>query len=74
MAMLTLLDRQPDRNCQGFCRREFLRIGCLGLGTGLGLPDLLASRAQAAADGRLVKDRSRSARTTDTWGSPRPGR
>jgi hypothetical protein len=55
--MLTLIDRAPDRNCQGFCRREFLRIGGLALG-GLGLPGLLASRARAAAAGRLVKDRS----------------
>jgi hypothetical protein len=56
--MLTLLDRQPDRNCQGWCRREFLRIGGLGFLGGLGLPDLLASRARAAAAGRPVKDRS----------------
>ena len=55
--MLTLLDRVNDRNCQGFCRRDFLRIGSLGLLGGLALPDLLASRASAASGG-LVKDRS----------------
>lgn len=56
--MLTILDRAFDRNCQGFCRREFLRIGGLGLLGGLGLPQLLESRAQAASSGRPVKDRS----------------
>lgn len=57
--MFTLLDRQNDRNCQGFSRREFLRIGSLGLlGGGLTLPGLLQSRAQAAAAGRTVKDKS----------------
>jgi len=28
--MFTLLDKRSDRTCQGFSRREFLRIGCLG--------------------------------------------
>jgi Protein of unknown function (DUF1501) len=56
--MLTLLDRALDHNCQGFSRREFLRVGSLGLLGGLGLPGLLASRAQAAGSGRPVKDKS----------------
>ena len=55
--MLTIVDRAPDHNCQGYCRREFLRIGSLGLLGGLGLPGLLAARAAAGA-GRLVKDKS----------------
>lgn len=49
--MLTLLDRAADRNCQGLCRRQFLKIGSLGLFGGLTLSNLLASRAQAAPTG-----------------------
>src|SRR5947207_10073758 len=59
--MLTLLDRGYDRNCQGFCRREFLKIGALGLFGGLNLPGLLASRAQAAGgygSGRTLTGKS----------------
>lgn len=44
--MLTILDHGHASNCQGLSRREFLRIGSLGLG-GLTLPGLLAARAQA---------------------------
>jgi uncharacterized protein (DUF1501 family) len=46
--MLTIHDRGHARNCQGSTRREFLRIGSLGLG-GLTLPDLLAAKARAAS-------------------------
>lgn len=42
--MLTLVDRVPQRHCQGQSRREFLTIGSLGL-AGLTLPDLLRLRA-----------------------------
>jgi Protein of unknown function (DUF1501) len=56
--MLTVLDRRPDRNCQRFSRREFLNIGSLGLLGGLTLPLLLRARAQAAAAGWAVRDRS----------------
>jgi hypothetical protein len=56
--MITLLDRGHDRNCQGYCRREFLRIGGLSLLGGLTLPDLLRDRTRAASEGRLVKDKS----------------
>lgn len=57
--MLTLLDRAGDRNCQGLARREFLRIGSLGLlGGSLGLPDFLAARARAGTAGHLLKDKS----------------
>lgn len=56
--MLTLLDTRHDRNCQGLARREFLRIGALGFGGGLTLPQLLAARAQAATAGRVVRDTS----------------
>jgi uncharacterized protein (DUF1501 family) len=46
--MLTLLGSRPTRSgfCDGVSRRDFLRIGSLGVG-GLALPDLL--RAEAAA-------------------------
>ena len=55
--MFTLLDHQPDRNCQGFTRREFLRIGSLGFG-GLSLASLLQARASAAVPARAVKPKS----------------
>jgi hypothetical protein len=32
-SMLTIRDPLPARNCQGLHRRDFLRIGALGLGT-----------------------------------------
>ena len=59
--MLSLLDRACDHTCQGYSRREFLRIGGLGLVGGLTLPSLLASRAQAAngyGSGRPVTGKS----------------
>ena len=56
--MFRLLDREYDRNCQGWCRREFLRIGGLSLLGGLTLPDHLRARAQAASTGRPVRDKS----------------
>jgi hypothetical protein len=55
--MLTLLDRKLTRNCQGFSRREFLRIGALGLG-GMTLPGLLASQAQSAELGKALTGKS----------------
>jgi hypothetical protein len=56
--MLTLLDPCPDRNCRGLSRREFLKVGSLGLLGGMSLPALLQARAAAAAAGRVVKDRA----------------
>jgi len=53
--MLTLSHPGRDYNCQGFTRRDFLRIGSLALG-GLTLPGLLAARA--ASGKRLIKDRA----------------
>ena len=44
--MLKLFDSSLTRTCAGVNRREFLRMGGLGLGlSGLTLPGLLAGRA-----------------------------
>jgi hypothetical protein len=43
--MLTILG-QPSRFCDGISRRNFLKIGALGLG-GLSLPQLLSAQAQS---------------------------
>jgi hypothetical protein len=56
--VLSFQDRQFDRTCQGYSRREFLKIGGLGLLGGLTLPDLLRARARAASEGQTVKERS----------------
>ena len=56
--MLTIRDTQNTRTCQGSTRREFLRIGSLGLFGGLGLPQLMAAKAKAAGEGRAWKDKS----------------
>jgi hypothetical protein len=56
--MFTFLDSRRDKTCQGYSRREFLKIGGLGFLGGLTLPQLLQSRASAAASGRVVKDKS----------------
>lgn len=46
--MLTIYDRGFTSTCQGRTRREFLRIGSLGMGmSALSLPALLASQARA---------------------------
>jgi hypothetical protein len=56
--MLTISDIRQDHNCQGYSRRDFLRIGGLGLLGGLTLPDLLRLRAVAGPAGSLARDRS----------------
>ena len=56
--MLTIADPRPDRHCQGFSRREFLRVGGLGLLGGLALPDLLRARAAVEPGTTLMKDRA----------------
>ncbi len=55
--MLTIRDFGDSRNCQGVSRRDFLRIGSLGLG-GLSLPGLLAAKAQASSVGQSITDKS----------------
>jgi uncharacterized protein (DUF1501 family) len=55
--MLNFPINRRSQNCQGTTRRDFLKVGSLGMGA-LGLPDLLRSRAQAAAAGLETKDTS----------------
>jgi hypothetical protein len=55
--MLNLWSTHARTDCEGTSRRDFLKIGALGL-TGLSLPDLLRARSVAAAAGRPVKDTS----------------
>jgi hypothetical protein len=55
--VLTLSDPVAKHDCQGYSRRDFLRIGTLGAG-GLSLADLLHTRAIAAEGTSVLKDRS----------------
>lgn len=55
--MLTVSDIRPSHDCQGFSRRDFLRVGALGTG-GLSLAGLLATRAGAANAASFLKDKS----------------
>src|SRR6266436_8589073 len=55
--MLNITGRSTFRNCEGTSRRDFLKVGSLGLGA-LALPDLLRARATAKDEGRSVKDTS----------------
>jgi hypothetical protein len=50
------IDRRSSL-CAGTSRRDFLRVGSLGMGA-LALPDLLRSRAQAQLSGQPTKDTS----------------
>jgi hypothetical protein len=55
--MLTLSDHQLDKNCSGFSRREFLRVGTLGFG-GLSLANLMRCSANAALPANVVRSKS----------------
>lgn len=55
--MLTLFSNGSSHDCEGTTRREFLRVGGLGL-AGLTLADLLAIRAQAAENGKHLNNKS----------------
>src|SRR5260370_14204939 len=55
--MLNFLGKRLVGDCEGSNRRDFLKIGTLGL-TGLGLAHLLRDRANAASEGRDSKDTS----------------
>ena len=65
--MLDVIQPRRRSNCAGASRRDFLRVGSLGLGSlgagplagaGLGLGGLLRSRAASAASGVSTKDTS----------------
>ncbi len=55
--MFHLWGSRQATNCEGTTRRDFLKVGALGLG-GLLLPDLLRARATAATAGKLTKNTS----------------
>jgi hypothetical protein len=57
--MLTLFSQAGVADCGGFSRRDFLKVGALGLG-GLSLPALFRGQAAAAATGSndFLRDRS----------------
>jgi uncharacterized protein (DUF1501 family) len=55
--MLRITTDRRFEDCNGTTRRDFIRVGALGL-TGITLPALLANRAQAAAQGGAAKDTS----------------
>ena len=55
--MLSIRDWLPAHDCQGFSRREFLRVGTLGAGA-LSLPGLLHSKAMAGVGADVLRDRS----------------
>lgn len=55
--MLSIVGQGYDRNCQGVSRREFLRVGTLGIG-GLGLSTLLQTQAKASQANSFVRDKA----------------
>jgi hypothetical protein len=55
--MLDLLPGTCHKNCEGTSRRNFLRVGGLGMGS-LSLAGLLQRKAQAAARGQRTSDKS----------------
>ena len=55
--MLSLFGKTSTTNCEGATRRDFLKVGALGM-TGLTLPGLLRARAEGAAGGRTATDTS----------------
>ncbi len=55
--MLNLWGSRRGINCDGTSRRDFLKIGALGMSSLL-LPDLLRARAAAAATGKSTKNTS----------------
>jgi hypothetical protein len=55
--MLNVSGFRNGTTCDGASRRDFLKVGALGLG-GLMLPDLLRFRAHAAAQGQSTKNTS----------------
>ncbi len=59
--MIDFITGRKHQNCEGIARRDFLRVGGLGLGAGLAgltLSDLLKQRAAASETGRPTADKS----------------
>jgi len=59
--MLNVFSSRLQKNCDGSTRRDFLKVGALGLGAGLGaltLPNLLRARAAASETGRPTRNTS----------------
>jgi len=55
--MLTVTSGTHHSSCDGASRRDFLRVGSLGV-AGLTLPNLLRQRAEAAQAGQPIRDKS----------------
>lgn len=55
--MLTISDTRPGHCCAGWTRRDFLKVGTLGIG-GLTLAGLLRAQSEAAGLGDIVSGRS----------------
>src|SRR5437763_7717399 len=55
--MFNLWGSRTGTNCDGSTRRDFLKVGALGMG-GLLLPDLLRARAAASAAGQQTRNTS----------------
>jgi hypothetical protein len=55
--MLNLWSNRRRTDCNGASRRDFLKVGALGMG-GLMLPDLLRARALASANGQPTRNTS----------------
>lgn len=55
--MLNFLSNRKTTDCDGSSRRDFLKVGALGM-SGLMLPDLLRARAAQAAQGQAVRNTS----------------
>ena len=55
--MIRITSNDSVHNCEGASRREFLRVGALGLG-GLTLPQLLATRAMAGEGDNILTGKS----------------
>jgi hypothetical protein len=56
-SVLTLGDTRLTHDCQGYSRRDFLRVGALG-SAGLSLAGLVQARAEAADGSSVLSDRS----------------
>ncbi|MEQ8785282.1 MAG: DUF1501 domain-containing protein [Pirellulaceae bacterium] len=55
--MLSVPSSRRYRDCEGNSRRDFLKVGAIGMGA-LTLPNLLRLKAEARARGESVKDKS----------------